>query len=224
METNTDIPQDKIKRIVEKQFESAEYSPMEPPDAYKPPAMNPIPYEQFSPILQILIDEHKIISTELDKFENTLLKIRKEGFDKEANKNISSFFEFLDEQIVRHHLKEDRFLFPLLHQRLLEVGERGNGPIPETAVDMMENDHIKVMQLSALIFNIIGISARIPDAASRTMLLDFAIEHGMTLTEVMRLHIFREDNVVFALAHKHITADEFKEMEKKLKQNFPNQS
>src|SRR3972149_5298601 len=196
MDTNH---QDKIKRSAEKQFETTEYSPMSPPDAYKPPAMNPVPYEQFSPILQLLIDEHKTISAELDKFENTLVKIRKEEFSQEANKNISAFFEFLDEQIVRHHLIEDRFLFPLLHQRLLEVGEHGNGPIPETAVDIMENDHIKVMQLAALIFNIIGISARIPDAASRTMLLDFAIEHGMTLIEATRLHIFREDNMVFAL-------------------------
>lgn len=215
------VLQDRIKRSAEKQNEKSEFSPMEPPDAYKPPVMNPVPYELFSPILRELIDEHKIISNELDKFEQTLLQIRKEGYDKETNKQLTHFFEFLDDKIVHHHLKEDRYLFPLLHQRLLETGEHSTAEIPETAVDMMENDHIKTMQLAALIFNIIGISARIPDAASRTMLIDFAIEHGMALVEAMRLHIFREDNVVFALAHKHINADEFKEIEKKLMQNFP---
>lgn len=216
MET-INVLHDRIKRSAEKQNEKSEFSPMEPPEAYQPPAMNQVPYEHLSPILRELIDEHKIISSELDKFEQTLLKIRKEGYDKEANKQLTLFFEFLDDKIVRHHLKEDRYLFPLLHQRLLEKGEHSTAEIPETAVDMMENDHIKTMQLAALIFNIIGISARIPDAASRTMLIDFAIEHGMALVEAMRLHIFREDNVVFSLAQNHLTSEEFMEMEKKLK-------
>jgi hemerythrin-like domain-containing protein len=34
------------------------------------------------------------------------------------------------------------------------------------------------------------------------------------------LHIFREDNVVFALAHKYLTKEEFQAMENQLNKYF----
>ena len=32
---------------------------------------------------------------------------------------LADFFQFLDDSIVLHHLKEERILFPLLHDRLI---------------------------------------------------------------------------------------------------------
>ena len=76
------------------------------------------------------------------------------------------------------------------------------------------------MQLATLAFSLMGISSRLTDAASRAVLVDMAVEQGNSLVELLRLHVFREDNVVFALAHKHLTSDEFKEMEKQVKKYF----
>lgn len=76
------------------------------------------------------------------------------------------------------------------------------------------------MQLATLIFSLMGASSRLTDPASRAVLIDMAVEQGNSLIELLRLHIFREDNVVFALAHKHLTTDEFKEMEGKMKKYF----
>lgn len=211
---------DPLKRIAERQSDKAEYSPMDPPDAYRPPVMDVVPVEDLEFILQHLIEEHKLVEKELDKFENTLIQIRKEGFTKESNKEIGAFFEFLDSDIVSHHSKEDRLVFPVLHRRLIEVGEHGKGPVRETAVDMMENDHIKIMQLAALVFNLIGITSRLPDQDSRLMVLDIALEHAMTLIESLRLHIFREDNIVFALAHKHLKESDFQEIHNYLESQF----
>jgi len=212
---------DYLKRNVEKDTQrELEFSPMDPPDAYKPPSIQSVAYEELSLFLRHLFDEHKIILSELQKFETTLFEIRNEGINKERNKILGEFFQFLDDTIVMHNLKEERVLFPLLHDRLIEKGEKSTAPIPETAVDMLENDHIKMMQLTSLAFSFMGMASRLTDATSRAVLIDTAVEQGKSLVELIRLHIFREDNIVFALAHKHITANEFKKMEEQIKKYF----
>lgn len=209
---------DPLKRIVEKQTEQEEYSPMDPPDAYAPPGGEAIPYEKLPLLLQKLMDEHKTGLKELDAFEEVLLRLQKQGLkpDKEVDEGLRRFFSFLDEKIVRHNLKEEKILFPLLQKRLLEKGEHSKGQFPKTAVDMLEDDHVKTMQLAAVTFNFLGLAARLPDLASRALTLDAALEQGKALLELLRLHIFREDNVVFSLAVKHIAAKEFQEMEGQL--------
>ncbi len=129
---------------------------------------------------------------------------------------LRSFFTFFDDHVVAHQLAEDKILFPTLHERLLEKGEHGAGHPPRTAVDMLEDDHAKVMQIAAVTFNFLALSARLPDPASRAIVLDAALEQGKALIEMLRLHMFREDNVVFALAVEHLEASTFDDMEKRL--------
>lgn len=206
---------DPLKRLVEKQTEQEEFSPMNPPDAYAPPGGEAIPYEKMPPVLQKLMDEHETALKELDAFEAVLLRLQKQGLkpDKEVDEGLRRFFSFLDENIVHHNLKEEKILFPLLQERLLEKGEHSKGQFSKTAVDMLEDDHIKTMQLAAITFNFLGLAARLPDPPSRAITLDAALEQGKELVELLRLHIFREDNVVFPLAVKHIAENEFREAE-----------
>lgn len=206
---------DPLKRMVEKQTEQEEFSPMNPPDAYAPPAGEAIPYEKLPSLLQKLVDEHRNGLKELEAFEQVLALLHQQGLkpDQAVDEGLRRFFRFLDEKVVRHNLKEEKILFPLLQERLLEKGEHSKGNYPKTAVDMLEDDHIKTMQLAAVTFNFLGLAARLPDAPSRAVTLDAALEQGKELVELMRLHIFREDNVVFPLAVKHIAESEFREME-----------
>ncbi len=209
---------DPIKRMVEKQSEQDEFSPMDPPDAYSPPGLEAVPYEKMSPFLQKLMDEHATCLKKLDMFEEVLLLLQKNGLvpDPKVDEGLRQFFSFLDDSVVRHNLKEEKILFPLLQSRLLEKGEHGRGRHPKTGVDMLEDDHIKLMQLAAVTFNFLGLAARLRDAASRAIVLDAALEQGKSLVELLRLHIFREDNVVFSLAVKYLTKGEFQKMEKQL--------
>ena len=212
---------DYVKRFVEKEEDADPvYSPMDPPDSYKPPGMEPVPYEDLHPVMQLFMDEHKNTMKQLDDFESTLSEIRKDGINKERNNKLGEFFQFLDDKIVIHNLKEERVLFPLLHDRLLEKGEHSTGEIPETAIDMLENDHIKTMQLVTLTFSLMGISSRLTDPASRAVLVDMAVEQGKNLVELLRLHIFREENVVFPLAHKYLRDEDLAEMGKKMQRYF----
>ena len=53
--------EDPLKRVVEKQTDQEELSPMDPPEAYEPPNLEAVPYEEMHPFLQKLRDEHKSI-------------------------------------------------------------------------------------------------------------------------------------------------------------------
>jgi hemerythrin-like domain-containing protein len=205
---------DPLKRSAEKQSETPEHSPMNPPDAYAPPSIEKVPYEAMPKFLQELMDDHKNFLTALEAFENVLNRLHENGLtpDKDVDEKLRNFFEFLDNEIVTHDLKEEKILFPPLHRRLIEKGEHSQGKLPTTAVDMLEDDHTKLMQIAAVTFNFLGLAARLPDARSRAIVLDAALEQGKALIELLRLHMFREDNVVFALAAKHLSAREFEEM------------
>ena len=126
----------------------------------------------------------------------------------------------IDEKIVLHNLKEERILFPLIHDRMIDNGEHGTGKIPDTAVDLLENDHIKMMELATLTFSLMGITSRITDPISNALLMDTAIEQGLSLVEMLRLHIFREDNVVFPLAHKYLTPSDYEKITHQMKKYF----
>ncbi len=212
---------DYIKRFVEKDSTSDPvYSPMDPPDAYKPMGVEPVPYDLLHPALQYFMDEHKTALAKIDELEAALLEIKRMGITKERNKKLGEFFAFLDDKIVLHNLKEERVLFPYIHDRMLDNGEHGTGPIPDTAIDMLENDHIKTMELGTLTFSLMGIASRLTDPVSIALLMDTAIEQGLSLVELLRLHIFREDNVVFPLAHKYLTTSDYSEITKKMKRYF----
>lgn len=204
---------DPLKRMVERQTEQEEYSPMDPPDAYSPPNMDAVDYEEMHPFLQQLVDEHKACIKELDAFERALIQIQKDGLNKEVNQKIRDFFYFFDNNIVKHNQKEENTLFPLLHQKLIENGEHGKGQEALTSVDMLEDDHIKALQLAAVVFNFFGLAMRLPNLESRMIVMDAALEQGKTLVELLKLHIFREDNIAFAQAHQFISNAEFDVLE-----------
>ena len=207
---------DPLKRSADKQSDSPEYSPMDPPDAYSPPAIEEIPYDNMPVFIQKLMDDHQEFRKELELLEEVLGQLREKGLGRGSGveEALSSFFAFMDERILTHHLKEERVLFPLLQQRLIEKGQRGVGDTPRTAVDILEDDHSKGMQLAAVTFNFLGLAARLPDARSRAIVLDAALEQGRALIELLRLHMFREDTLVFVLAAKYLEPDELSAMER----------
>lgn len=213
--------QDYIKRFVEKEPDTNPvYSPMAPPESYQPQGVEPVSFDELHPILQLFMNEHKVTQEKINELETTLLEIKREGINKERNKKLGDFFAYLDDKIVMHNLKEERVLFPILHDRMLENGEHGIGLVKETAVDMLENDHIKMMELGTLTFSLMGITSRITDIVSNALLLDTAVEQGLSLVEMLRLHVFREDNVAFPLAHKYLKPEDYDDITIKMKKYF----
>lgn len=188
-------------------------SPMDPPAAYAPPSMAPVSPEEMHPYLRQHVDEHAPFLEEVNAFEATLIAIRKTGYTREADSQLRAFFNFFDEEFIPHNRREEATIFPLLRKRLIATGEHGAGDDPATAVDVMEDEHTKGAQLAAVILNFLGLAFRFPDEKSRLIVLDAALEQGQLLVELVRLHIFREDNLVFPLAHQLITLAEFDGMQ-----------
>lgn len=213
MEFNTIGGADPLKRFVEKEGDE-EFSPMNPPDAYAPPALEDMSADEMDEVLHRFIDEHNKCLKKVDSFEQALNRIREEGFGahKEVSNSLSDFFEFVDNNVTKHNIKEEKILFPLLQQRYFETGEHSQGSVQKTAVDMLEDDHVKFMQLAAITFTLLGLAGRLPDQSSRLVVLDFALEQGKMLAEMLRLHIFREDKIVFPFAQKNLSAEEFSEI------------
>ncbi len=186
---------------------------MDPPEAYKPPKDESIPVEELHPYLQGLVADHDKIKKELVDFEASLLSIKETGITRELNDSLGKFFQFFNEEFLGHDKREERELFPALSKKLVEKGEHSQGAIPTTAVDVMEEDHLKIIQLVAVIFNFFALASRLQDNASRCLVLDAAIEQSNEFIELLRLHIFREDTIIFPLAHKYIAAAELDKLQ-----------
>ncbi len=205
---------DPLRKQAEKGLDDGQgLSPMDPPDAYAPPSVAPVSAAQMHPFLRQYVDEHVPFLEELNAFEETIASIQKTGYSKESDGKLRHFFNFFDEEFLPHNRREEATLFPLLHERLIADGEHGKGEVAVTAVDLMEDEHTKAMQLAAVGLNFLGLAFRLPDERSRLIVLDAALEQGKNLVELLRLHIFREDNLVFALAHRLISGAEFDQMQ-----------
>ncbi len=198
--------QDPLKRMVERQNKTEEFSPMDPPDAFQPPALDEVKYEDMHPLIQALMDEHKACNKVINAFENTLNSLHKDGFSKNILEGINDFFSFFDESIIEHNRKEDDTIFADLNTILYQKEEFSTGT-QKTVVDLMEDDHIKMLQLAAISFNLFGLVTRVPDEGSGLVILDLAIEQSKALVEMLKLHIFREDHVIFPIANNYLSTE-----------------
>jgi hemerythrin-like domain-containing protein len=204
------IKDDPIKRYVEKESEK-EYSPMDPPEAYEPQNVEQVPFEKMDPFLQQLIKEHQEFKKILNDFEDALLKWREDNwiFNNDINKKFKKFFSYADENLPLHNKKEEKLLFPVLHKKLVESGEHNSEDSSYTGINIMEDEHVKAAQASALVLNLLGLGSRLPDMNSKDITFTAAFDQGMSLIETMKLHIFREDNILFPQSMKLFGKDEF---------------
>ena len=209
---------DPLDREAFKNDELGENSPMDPPDAYDEEATNVdgIKYEDLSDSLKEMIDEHNELTIYAEKFEKALGEFHDSSymFTEDINEKFNQFFKYFDDHILPHNRKEERYLFPILQKRLIESGEHSPNKEKETAVDLMEDDHVKFIQLASLTFNLLGLASRLPDNHSRAITFDLAYHNGKELIELLRLHVFREDNTIFPLTQKLLSKEEIAELDK----------
>lgn len=190
---------------------------------HTPPAtIDPVPYEDMPEILQHFMDEHEECLKEINHFEEALQDFKKNKWvlNEDIHKSFSRFFTFMDNKVLEHNRNEEKTLFPLLQQKLMASGEHSQlnkymatEEEPRTAVEIMEDEHVKFIQLSSLTFNFLGLAPQLPDARSQSIVSDLVYEQGIQLIETLRLHIQRENKTLFPLACKLISDKEFNEME-----------
>ena len=188
-------------------------SPMDPPEAYAPPGLDRVAPSEMHPFLRQLCEEHALLCEELRVVEEAILSAQKTGFTKKVESTLLGFCQVLGRDFIPHSRQEEVILFPVLHQRLIADGEHSKGRAPTTAVDVMQDDHLKVIQLAAVIVNFLRLGRHLPDESSTLVVRDAALRHAKSLVELLRLHVFREDNIVFCSAHRLISAQELDRMQ-----------
>ncbi len=203
--------EDPILRNASKEEDLEEYSAMDPPEAYDKNRSIGSNYAEMNPFIQTLMDEHKALIGKIDDFDKALLDFKESGFNftHDISDKLNIFFRFFDDDIVPHNDREEKYFFRLLHERLIESGEHGTGDTPETAINIMEDDHNKFLQLATLSFNLLGLGSRLRDIESKGITFDLAFNTGRELVELLRLHIFREDETLFPLAQQLLTEEDF---------------
>ncbi len=199
----------------EHDHEPGERSLLMDPVSCTPPKPAPVPLQDLHPFLRRLAEEHTGFLRELDSFEQAILSVGKDGYTRDVDGKLRHFFGFLDQEFVAHSRREETVLFPLLRERLLASGEQADDGDRLPATDLMEDEHAKVMQLAAVALNFLGIVFRLPDERSALIVLDAALEQAKDLIELLRLHVFREDSIVFSLAHRLISTAEFDALQAK---------
>jgi hemerythrin-like domain-containing protein len=219
--TMIDLPSlqsDPLRHKAEKGLEEDLPSPMDPPEAYAPSNVKVIPYEEMAPALKKLIDDHENFLKVLSALDNALvaLKANQWRFTPEISGAMKRFFECHDEEIVVHTRREEKALFPILRERFLTSGEHSPGPNPVTPVEMMEADHARVTQSTALFFNLLGLASRMRDPIDRNLLFEHAFGLGQEIVETMKLHIYKENTTLFPLAQTLLTPKEFTQIQERM--------
>ena len=202
---------DPVHRHVEKGLEDEEFSPMDPPEAYELTGdLKDVKTADLADPLQGLIHEHEEGMKMVSAFEAAMIAFRDNGFqlNEGLNDAFTTFFSYFEDDFLGHNRREEKHLFPLLHERLIASGEHSKGEPKTTAVDLFEDDHVKFIQLAALCFNFLGLGVRLRDPRSQILVMDVAVNNGLELVELIKLHIFREDHTLFPLAQRLLSAEE----------------
>jgi hemerythrin-like domain-containing protein len=193
-------------------------SPYAPPEAFNPPSKEEeIAYEDMHPFLQEFIDEHNSYTKELNAFEATIALIEGGRVDRDIDERLRQFFTYFDDKIVSHNLEEEKYLFSQISKKMKENGEHSQSDENFNVIDVLIDDHIKSIQMSAVTFNMFALFSRISDEKSRYIILDVALNQAKELLELLRVHIYREDTIIFTYAQKNFSDTELTEIQEKTK-------
>ena len=203
---------DPVRRQQERGIEHAGISPMDPPEAFAPPGLQRVSPEDMHPFLRCLSEEHACLSQELDTIEEMIQSVKVDGFTAAADRALMGFLQALDRDFIPHSREEELVLFPLLNERLIKDGEHSKGARVTTAVDVMRDEHLKAVQLAAVVLNLVRLGSVLPDERSAGIVINAAVREVTNLVELLRLHMFREDNILFASANRLISPVELDRM------------
>lgn len=186
----------------------ASLSPMGPPEAHSPPGSVKVEYSDFHPYLRIYVDEHIELKAKMDEFQKILRDLSLgENLSAETDRKVRSFYKEFFKDFLVHNRREEEVLFPILAARFLEIGEHSRTNRPITPINIMEDEHQEAFKVATEAVCVWDLLAHIFDATSRAVILKTFIRKSNTLLEMMRLHIYREDEIIFSLAQRHLSRE-----------------
>ena len=139
---------------------------------------------KMSDVTKLLRGEHKVVLDCLTEFEEAV-----ESFDTQG---LRAFLRFADQGLILHWKKEEEVLFPALGKHI------GTGPGPIAV--MLDEHRDEKRKINAIRRALEGDPA--PEDRDRIR------RTGNELSDHLRLHIYKEENALFAQAEKSLSPDE----------------
>jgi hemerythrin-like domain-containing protein len=96
---------------------------------------------------------------------------------------------------------------------MLKEGKHSKGADKFNVIDVLEDEHVKIIQMVSVTFNMFALFVRIPDERSRIMILDVALNQAKELLELLKLHIYREDTIIFSYAQRNLGNEELSQIQ-----------
>ena len=145
-----------------------------------------------------LMDDHRLIERVLDALEKRVVNSEGDSIPAEFVEQALEFFaEFADNH---HHFKEESALFPALERRGVP---REGGPI---GMMLYEHDQGRAA--------LRGIRENLPKAREGSAEAAEAVRrHADEYINLLRNHIWKEDNVLFRMAGAHLSSEDMKQLE-----------
>lgn len=155
-------------------------------------------YEKFEKPTEVLVHEHEVIEKGLSILEKLIIKYQQEdSLDVKRLEQIVDFFKNFADKC--HHAKEEKLLFPSLTTKGMPVQ---GGPI---GVLLQEHD-IGRRYISGILEGIKKYSSRVADAKEEIS------NNCLGYIELLRQHIYKENNVLFPMAENLLSDSEQKEL------------
>lgn len=191
----------------------AGFSPFDPPSAHTPPSTIKVSYDEFHPFFKKLVDDHIQLTKQLEIFEQNIKKIKMNSeLFIELDDEIRGFFTFFEKEFTSHNQKEEKLLFNLLNERFLQIGEHSKTKNPITPIKVLEDEHKVIDRVFTQAEQTWILIHEIFDLKSQKTLIAHFLDKSKELVEAVRLHIFREDEIVFSLGQKNLTNKELDEL------------
>ena len=147
---------------------------------------------------EVLKQDHRVIERALAVLERCVDRLRRdEPVERSTLEKILDFFRGFADKC--HHEKEEHLLFPLLVARGIP---KESGPI---GVMLMEHEDGRRF-ISGFAGGVEELD-RDPDGAKRLIL-----ENALRYTQLLREHIYKEDNILFAMADSVLAPEEQREL------------
>ena len=141
---------------------------------------------------EILVIDHEMIERAMDILKQELDKLPQKNPDVIATKRAVDFLLEFGDRI--HNQKEERWLFPLL----VKSGIPEDGPI---RVMLIEHDSERIL-LSQMVAELVNIQTM-----DQNQKIGFK-ENGLTYLEVRANHIWKENDVLYAMGRKAFSEDD----------------
>jgi hemerythrin-like domain-containing protein len=148
---------------------------------------------------EILSADHKKVLENLKVMEQAIRDIK----SPDIKKTLSDLKDFLKNEIEIHFRKEEEALFPEIEKFIPREG----GPV---GVMLMEHEDLNRYKDGL----IKGIDLFLGDENSAEA-LSLIKENGTSYINLLREHIYKEDNMLFMMADMHLEDDQIKEIMRK---------